>query len=216
MGVENRKHMWDYFRPHFFFKKGNFLCCCCHGMRSQVCNQPWASHFVLPTQAKCPFSTRVIVIPEHWLCILISLCSVAGWLECSSWPLGSKRVWHGHFSHGSESLESCGFCRVAVGDGWMLAGYSSVCCLKLETYKDSVCWDYPSGNLLQHNSDTGYSDLPLSGIPVLDLKQVIILRLKTLCFTGACKYFIDQAAKGVYTKIWFIRDGFSQQDTGIR
>lgn len=84
---------------------------------------------------------------------------------------------------------------MAVGAQWRLAGYSSVCCLKLEIYKENVCWDYPSGNLLQHNSDTGYCDLPLSGIPVLGLKQVIILRLKTLCFTGACKYFIDQAGK---------------------
>lgn len=84
---------------------------------------------------------------------------------------------------------------MAVGAQWRLAGYSSVCCLKLEIYKENVCWNYPSGNLLQHNSDTGYCDLPLSGIPVLGLKQVIILRLKTLCFTGACKYFIDQAGK---------------------
>lgn len=52
------------------------------------------------------------------------------------------------------------------------------------------------GTLLQHNSDIGYGDLPLSRISDLDVKQVIVLRLETLCFfTDACKYYIDQAVR---------------------
>lgn len=84
-------------------------------------------------------------------------------------------------------------------------------------YEESICWDYPSGNLLQHNSDTGYCDLPLSRIQVLDVKQVIILRLKTLRFLLMhVNTILIKLAKDVYTKIWFIRESFSQQDTGIR
>lgn len=52
------------------------------------------------------------------------------------------------------------------------------------------------GTLLQHNSDIGYGDLPLSRISDLDVKQVTVLRLETLCFfTDACKYYIDQAVR---------------------
>lgn len=89
--------------------------------------------------------------------------------------------------------------------------------LRLETCDKSIGWSYPLGTLLRHNSDTGYGDLPLSRISDLDVKQVVVLRLETLCFLLMhVNIILIKLAEDVYTKIWFIRDSFSQQDTGVR
>lgn len=58
------------------------------------------------------------------------------------------------------------------------------------------------GTLLRHNNDTGYGDLPLSRISDLDVKQVVVLRLETLCFLLMhVNIILIKLAEDVYTKI---------------
>lgn len=121
MGVENKKHMWDFFWPDFLKKGRSALLPPRHAGVGFV-TSPEHPTLLCPLRPNVP-STQA----DNWLCILIrrGLCSVAGRSECCSCHLRPKSLWHGHLSHGSEPRESCGRCRVAIGDTQLLAGYSS-------------------------------------------------------------------------------------------